>query len=330
MTARTGSYGPGGGGQLPRRSNGQRKVAGVAAGLAEHYGWDPVLFRIAFVGLSFFEGAGVVLYLLAWMLMPCDFDQRSPALPLSERLERVSVWTVGAIVLGVSVLLLVPSIHWFRLFFKAIGWLYASSDVVGLCVMGAALVLGYHRAVSRTGPNVNPAERSFNPILGTQRLSRVRFSRVRLRPEPGVAVVLSRPGHRLVTLWPQGDSRVVEPPRGTFAVAYRVDVAEHPVSFQWTVPGKAWQQSFSITLRGICRVSDPADIVQQGIVDACAALEELVRPAVQPAIGQYTAAQVADAARAIEAAVVDAAQGGGLQLHDVEAHVSAYEGSSPR
>lgn len=52
--------------RLPR----QGPIAGVAAGFAHRYRVDPVLVRVAFVVSAIFGGAGVVLYLLGWLLFP--------------------------------------------------------------------------------------------------------------------------------------------------------------------------------------------------------------------------------------------------------------------
>jgi phage shock protein C len=53
-----------------RRSGTDRMIGGVAGGLAEYSGIDPVLWRVGFVGLTVAGGAGVVVYLLLWVLMP--------------------------------------------------------------------------------------------------------------------------------------------------------------------------------------------------------------------------------------------------------------------
>jgi phage shock protein PspC (stress-responsive transcriptional regulator) len=45
-------------------------VGGVAGGLAEYSGIDPVLWRVGFVGLTVAGGAGILVYLLLWVLMP--------------------------------------------------------------------------------------------------------------------------------------------------------------------------------------------------------------------------------------------------------------------
>ena len=45
-------------------------VGGVSDGLALHLGWQPRSVRILFVALSFASGAGVLLYLWLWALVP--------------------------------------------------------------------------------------------------------------------------------------------------------------------------------------------------------------------------------------------------------------------
>ncbi len=47
-----------------------RKVAGVCSGLAHYFDTDPTLVRLVFAGLALLGGSGVVIYLLAWMIMP--------------------------------------------------------------------------------------------------------------------------------------------------------------------------------------------------------------------------------------------------------------------
>lgn len=53
-----------------RRSRTDRKIAGVAAGVARHFDIDPVLVRVAFVVLVFFGGGGVLAYAAGWLFIP--------------------------------------------------------------------------------------------------------------------------------------------------------------------------------------------------------------------------------------------------------------------
>jgi len=47
-----------------------KKIAGVCAGLGEYFDLDPLLFRLLFVISIFFGGAGLLVYLLLWILVP--------------------------------------------------------------------------------------------------------------------------------------------------------------------------------------------------------------------------------------------------------------------
>lgn len=53
------------------RSKSDRVVAGVCGGLGSYFAVDPVVFRIAFVVLALSGwGGGVLLYIIAWLVMP--------------------------------------------------------------------------------------------------------------------------------------------------------------------------------------------------------------------------------------------------------------------
>lgn len=66
---------------IPPRSADDRVVGGVAAGVGQAIGLEPVLIRIAFIVLAF-SGPGLPIYVVAWLLMPetspGDGDPRSP------------------------------------------------------------------------------------------------------------------------------------------------------------------------------------------------------------------------------------------------------------
>jgi len=47
-----------------------RIIAGVCRGLGDHFDVDPVLVRIAFVVLTVVGGAGILAYLVLWVIMP--------------------------------------------------------------------------------------------------------------------------------------------------------------------------------------------------------------------------------------------------------------------
>lgn len=50
------------------------KLGGVAAGIADTFGWDVTLVRVLWVLTIFLGGAGVLVYLLLWLVMPTKED----------------------------------------------------------------------------------------------------------------------------------------------------------------------------------------------------------------------------------------------------------------
>jgi phage shock protein C len=51
-------------------------IAGVCAGIAEYFGWEVTLFRVAFVLVSILSVAfpGILVYIVLWLLMPAPDD----------------------------------------------------------------------------------------------------------------------------------------------------------------------------------------------------------------------------------------------------------------
>ncbi len=71
-------------GALPTRSNRDRIIAGVCAGISDRLGIDVTIVRVAFVALTL-AWVGVFIYLLAWLLFPQDTSTKpsSAAIPAS-------------------------------------------------------------------------------------------------------------------------------------------------------------------------------------------------------------------------------------------------------
>jgi len=74
------------------RSRNDRKIWGVAGGLAEHFGFNPTLVRVFFVVTLFFGGAGLLAYLVLAVAVPEDDGTGQPV--------PESIWTrLGKVVL---------------------------------------------------------------------------------------------------------------------------------------------------------------------------------------------------------------------------------------
>jgi phage shock protein PspC (stress-responsive transcriptional regulator) len=68
-----------------RRPIHDRMLTGVATGLAEYFGVDVMIVRVAFVVLTVVGGAGIPLYLAGLLLIPEEGSDRS-----------IAGWNVGA------------------------------------------------------------------------------------------------------------------------------------------------------------------------------------------------------------------------------------------
>ena len=58
-----------------RRSRRHRMIGGVVGGLAEYFGIDPTLARVAYVILSILSIAfpGILVYLVCWLIIPDEW-----------------------------------------------------------------------------------------------------------------------------------------------------------------------------------------------------------------------------------------------------------------
>lgn len=113
------------------RSNTDRIVAGVAGGLGEYFAVDPVWFRIAFVVLTIGGGAGLLIYLVMWIVVqpaPGDYV-RSSSSPGRHG---------GAVVVGIA-LIVVGAIALVNTIAPSLGQYFWP---VALVLGGLALVMG--------------------------------------------------------------------------------------------------------------------------------------------------------------------------------------------
>src|SRR3546814_3779990 len=74
----------------------RRMLGGVAAGIADHLGVHVFWVRVGFVVATWFNGAGLIAYLLLWRFMPLTEPVRAPGLEAAQRRGL----RVGSAVLG--------------------------------------------------------------------------------------------------------------------------------------------------------------------------------------------------------------------------------------
>ena len=113
------------------RSSTQHVVAGICGGLGEYFGVDPVWFRVGFVVLALGGGSGILVYLLAWLVIPQAPEDYAPS-----DMRRGSI--TGAAVVGV-VFMIVGTI---ALINSIAPWMGQYMWPVVFVMGGLALVLG--------------------------------------------------------------------------------------------------------------------------------------------------------------------------------------------
>ncbi|MFI7542233.1 PspC domain-containing protein [Actinoplanes sp. NPDC049599] len=95
-----------------RRSRGDRVLGGVCGGLGRYFDVDPVLLRIAAIALVLASGAGVLAYVIAWIVIPDGTGEPEPAPPRSAT-DPLS-WYLGLLLIALGgVLLLRLLVPWF-------------------------------------------------------------------------------------------------------------------------------------------------------------------------------------------------------------------------
>jgi hypothetical protein len=115
---------------------------------------------------------------------------------------------------------------------------------------------------------------TFNPISSDRRLSWLRM----LPPMPrgrSAAVLERRSGYRLVTQ--KAPVGVFAYMTGGFLHLYKVDLTPRELAIWYEVPSKELARTFRADLKLTVQVTDPVKVVDEGVTDAWAALEPVLR-----------------------------------------------------
>jgi phage shock protein C len=71
------------------RSTQDRMIGGVCGGLGDYFNIDATLVRLAFVIVTLLGGAGVLAYIIMWIVMPLPTGNADLASGLSESAQQV-------------------------------------------------------------------------------------------------------------------------------------------------------------------------------------------------------------------------------------------------
>lgn len=119
-----------------RRSRTDRILGGVAAGIARYFGVDPILIRLGFVLLTIAGGSGVLIYLIAWVIIPEaeEGEERGPARSTGPALDAGTTrLLLGGALIAIGGIMLASR---FIPYFSRVFWPLA------FIVAGAAVIMG--------------------------------------------------------------------------------------------------------------------------------------------------------------------------------------------
>ena len=98
------------------RSTKNSMIAGVCGGVGEYFNIDPTIVRLLAVLLIFAEGIGILLYIIAWIIVP-----RAEVIEGEVQVEKETnskKYLPGLIIIGVGIIFLLNNfIPWFHFHF---------------------------------------------------------------------------------------------------------------------------------------------------------------------------------------------------------------------
>ena len=119
------------------RSLQQKILGGVCGGLAEYFNVDVTLVRLLWILVTLIGGAGILAYIIAWIIIPVQAGQGSAAPPRNSSAGTV----LGIVLVVVGVILLVS---WSGVYVFAFPWHVHWFAFPGiLIVLGLGLLLGW-------------------------------------------------------------------------------------------------------------------------------------------------------------------------------------------
>jgi len=125
------------------RSKQDRVISGVCGGIAEYFNIDPVWIRIIAVVLAIMEGVGIVLYVIAWIIIPENPGQKqnrnrsqSHINQTFKDFEKRPAKNKASIIIGLTLLLL-----GFAFLFDEIFFWFSFKYIWPLIIIGAGVYI---------------------------------------------------------------------------------------------------------------------------------------------------------------------------------------------
>ena len=118
------------------RSREERVFGGVAGGLGAYFGVDPVIVRLVFAVLALAGGAGILAYIIAWIVIP---EAPEGGVPAGEPTGSSTPMLAGLVLVALGGVLLVDQL------LPAFSWRYVGPIL--LILLGGVLLA--QRATNR-------------------------------------------------------------------------------------------------------------------------------------------------------------------------------------
>ncbi len=127
------------------RSAQNRIIAGVCGGFGEYLNIDPIIIRLLWIFMILFGGAGILFYIVAWIMMPVNPKQEVVVQTRNTRhIFGILLILIGGIIL-LSNLNVISFCNWFD-WWDYISW--GSMIPILLIVIGLLLIFNYFRVPS--------------------------------------------------------------------------------------------------------------------------------------------------------------------------------------
>ena len=122
------------------RLESDRLIAGVCGGIAEYFVIDPTIVRLALVAFTLFGGAGLLAYVVAWIMVP---DKREKQWNINlDAIKKNPLW--GILLIGMGVVLFFRYDHLLVLFWGTF-WYSAMNVILGITLIFSGIYLFYNR-----------------------------------------------------------------------------------------------------------------------------------------------------------------------------------------
>ncbi|GAA2636006.1 hypothetical protein [Streptomyces vastus] len=159
-------------------------------------------------------------------------------------------------------------------------------------------------------------EQTYDPVLGSEELPKWRLTNPLRPPAPGRALVLVRDSGSSLTI--RSGEEIPSSRFGTYQSVFTVDMTEHRLILDIPLISRDPTFSFRSRVDLVCRVADPAKVVQRGIRDMSGALYGVLRQTLRTVARDYDIAEFHEAEMALNAALATFTGDDAIRLRNIQ------------